>query len=199
MIEFLNLLRLEQKYHPNDRPGPISQYIGEFPLSEGTRQKLLIYGITNCEYLAILLFCGNQAPLFQNYLADNRIPNELELELSNLLDSALNKLPPTENERLWRYDTYGDPGGYEENTVISVNYYLTTTERILGEVSGTKVIWQITPLTKNETRARRIYPIHEISILPEYQVDFMKGTKFRIDKIINGDISLMYVTEIGNG
>ena len=199
MIEFEKLLELESKCYPDCEFGPISQYIKEFPLPDDVRNRLNEYKITNNEYLAILLLRGNQQALFQDYHIENRPPTELELTLSNLLDSALRKLPPTECECLGRYDCYSDLSNYEENQIITVDYFLTATERNLGDVAGTKVIWIITPLSKDETRARRIYPINEIKAIPEYQVNFMRGTKFKIEKIEpveSKPYSRMYATEI---
>jgi len=197
MIELEKLIELENKYYPNVTP--ISQYIKEFPLPDEKRKKLYKYRITNIEYLAILLFRGNQASLFQNYHIEKRIPNELELILSNLLDSVLRKLPPAESKYLVRYDCYSDLNNYKENQIIKVDYYLTATEINLGTVNGTKIIWVITPLPKNETRARRVYLINETEVIPEFQVNYMRETKFRVDKIEPVEFesySLMYVTEI---
>ena len=199
MSKFKELIELEKKYYPNCEFGPISQYINEFPLSIEKQKSLNEYNITDSEYLAVLLLRGNQESLFQDCYIENRSLNELELILSNLLDSALEKLPPTEFECLGRYDCYSDLNSYKEGQIITVHSYLTATGKNLGDVEGTKIIWIITPLPKNETRARCIYPINEIEAIPECQVNFMRETEFRIDKIEPVELesySLMYVTEI---
>lgn len=201
MIEFEKFKELEKKYYPNCELEPISQYNKDFPLSDEKRKTLKEYEITYSEYLAVLLLCGNMPRLFQECRIEKRCLNELESVFSNLLDSTLEKLPPAEWDCLVRYDCYSDLSDYEENKIVTVDYYLTTTAIIERELSvkGTKVIWVITPLPKNETRARCIYPIHEITGKLEFQVNFMRGTKFKIDKIESVETesySRMYVTEI---
>ena len=198
MTEFNRLIELEKRYYSNCELEPISQYIKEFPLSEEKQKSLKEYKITDIEYLAVLLLCGNQAKLFQKCRIEKRIPNELELALSSLLDSVLEKMPPSEFECLVRYDCYSDISNYKENEIITIDYYLTTTIKDMS-VADTKIIWVITPLPKNETNARCIYPIRDIEGVPEYQINFIRETKFKIDRIKpveSESYFLMYVTEV---
>ncbi len=196
MLSIRELLELERKYYPNNFSGIVSQYVSGFHVPENKKKELLKYGITDIEYLVILMFCGNQAPIFQQHFIENRIPNEFESALSCLLDGVLDKLPPANFECLGRFDTYSDINNYKENSIIEISYYLTATPHDLGDVSGTKIIWLITPLPRGETQARCIYPIHDLPV-PEYQVNFKRNTKFHIDKIEQtNSYPLLYVKEL---
>lgn len=183
MISISELQQLEKKYYPNEELGIISQYANGFFIPEDKKKELEQYGITDVEYLIILMFCGNQASIFQQHFIEKRSPNELESALCSLLDSVLNKLPSADFECLGRFDVYSNIDNYKENSIIEIDYYLTTTPHNLGDVAGTKVFWLITPLSKTETQARCIYSIHDILGCSEYQVNFRRGTKFYIEKI----------------
>lgn len=196
MITIEQLLQLEKKYYPDAPHGIVSQYANGLDIPQNKKIKLTQYGIADIEYLIILMFCGNKAPLFQQHFIENRTPNELESALSFLLDGVLDKLPSADFECLGRFDTYSNIDNYKKNSIIEINYYLTVTPHDLGNVVGTKIIWLITPLLKEETQARCIYPIYDLPV-PEYQVNFKRDTKFYIDKIEQTNLCpLLHVTEL---
>ncbi|MBD8389203.1 hypothetical protein IR148_17080 [Dysgonomonas mossii] len=196
MITIEKLLQLEKKYYPNTPDGIVSQYTNGLSIPQNKKMELTQYGITDIEYLIILMFCGNQASIFQQHFIENRTPNELESVLSFLLDSVLDKLPSVDFECLGRFDTYSNIDNYKENSIIKINYYLTVTPHDLGDVAETKMIWLITPLPKEQTQARCIYPIHDLPV-PEYQVNFKRNTRFYINKIEQtSPYPLLYVTEL---
>ena len=199
MISIEQLLQLEKECYPDTVLGIVSQYANGAVIPESKKEALVTYGITDVEYLIILMFCGNQAKIFQQHFIEKRTPNRLEHALCHLLDTILDKLPSANFDCLGRFDTYSDISDYKENTTINIGYYLTATPRNLGNVAETKVIWIITPLPKEDTKARCIFPIYDIPGIPEYQVNFKRNTKFHIDKIEKTSASsypLLYVTEL---
>lgn len=198
MITIDQLLQLERKYYPDAPDGIVSQYVKGFYIPENKKIELAQYKITDIEYLTILMFCGNLCKIFQQHLVEKRTPNEFEATLCDLLDGILDKLPSADFEYLGRFDTYSDIDYYKENSIIDIDYYLTTTPHDLGNVKDTKIVWIITPLPKSETRARCIYPVYDLPI-PEFQVNFKRNTKFRIDRIEktrSNSYPLLYITEL---
>jgi hypothetical protein len=196
VITLDQLLQIEKMLYSDTESGIVSQYTNGFSIPENKRKELVKYGITDIEYLIILMFCGNQTSIFQQHYIEMRTPNELESALSSLLDGILEKLPPANFECLGRFDTYSNIDDYTENSIIEINYYLTVTPHDLGGVAETKIIWLITPLPKEATQAKCIYPIYDLPI-PEYQVNFKRNTRFHIDKIEQtNSYPLLYVTEL---
>ena len=137
--------------------------------------------LTEAEILSIVILEGfGSSQLIQAPLYDPKKSNALKKALIENLDSALQKVPANTHSILFTNDGYlrcdnkiGD--------VFTVTGFLTSSKDDFD--NATQIKWVIKPLPQNKTKAHEIYRIYnhgDTCPFPEWQVEFERGTRFRI-------------------
>lgn len=157
------------------------------------------YGLTQVELLSIIMMIGKafntiQVPAFN----PNRV-NAVTLILINALDSALIKIPKTNEKLLYRYEN-----DYEYETIrnigqhVTIKGYFTTSIDYLYEAKYIK--WVITPLDFKLTKAHEIYRVYNHgpgAAYPELQIEFERGLTFEVTAIEESEsIRIIHISEI---
>ena len=209
------LKEFENKYieeHKNDPINYYDQTYGEFMpyevgdeldfLKQGLIKKFspeggkypdsdYMYELNDEEILILHLFLANASKLFRKD-SFKKLP-DLNKELCNILESALNKLPKFDKQTvLYRFCHDYDKSDFEINDIFQPIYALTTTKDDWKQNPDT--IYIITPLGHAQTNARCVYSFAKNS---EAQVTFLENTKFKITKIeMIGNSKVIYMDEI---
>lgn len=152
------------------------------------------YGLTETEFLTLRMLVSNGESLIQKHLYQNTEPNELESLLRNYLDAAINKLPIEEDaHQVCRVLNNSPINKGTIGNVVKMDAYLTCSRQLLSD--ETKYVYIID--FARHTKARSLYKVYEVNpILPEYQVEFPRGTKFLVTDVYNqGDKTIVEMVE----
>lgn len=155
------------------------------------------YALTEEEMLFIIMLEGFEYRLIQEAAFNEKLNTPYTNRILNGLDSALNKIPQTSHNTLYRQDSYytnipqiGD--------IININGYWTTSIEDFDNTNHIK--WIITTLPQAETKAHNIYNVYNHGVdcgSAEWQVEYERGSKFRVDNIIQHErYTEIFVTEI---
>ena len=173
-IEVLESLRKENKIH-----------IEEFNLTEA-------------EALSIVILEGfGSVKLIQQPLFDSSKSNQLKETIIKCLDKALTKIPSNSHQLLYANDGFSRSNN-KIGDVFTVKGFLTTSIDDFDNANYIK--WVVTPKSINETKAHEIYRVYNHGDdlpYPEYQVEFERGSSFKItqiEKVKNCDI--IHICEI---
>lgn len=153
--------------------------------------------LTETEILSIVILEGFGSQLIQTSLYDPSKSNALMEALIESLDNALMKTPANTHSVLYANDGYirydnkiGD--------IFTVIGYLTTSKDDFDNATQTK--WIIKPLPQDKTKAHEIYHIYnhgDTCPYPEWQVEFERGTSFKIADIKKGKgYDIVYIEEL---
>lgn len=149
------------------------------------------YGLSEAEILIFHVFIGKWSRFFRGDIYGPVIP-ELVKEMRKVLESVIAKSPKFKGEVLYRF-CKTDRTQFEKGEIYEPPHSLTTTKDNWGKDKDTYII---TPLSDNKTKAHCLYEIYNHG--NENQVNFETGTKFRIDKVSQGEQGNKYIfmTEI---
>lgn len=154
--------------------------------------------LTETEILSIVILEGfGSSQLIQSPLYDPAKSNALNKALIENLDSALKKIPANAhsvlyaNDGFFRYDNkIGD--------TFTIKGYFTTSKDDFDNANQTK--WIVKPLPQDKTKAHEIYRIYnhgDTCPYPEWQVEFERGTSFKITDIKKGKkYDIVYIEEL---
>lgn len=153
--------------------------------------------LTETEILSIVILEGFGSQLIQTSLYDPSKSNALTEALIESLDNALMKTPANTHSVLYANDGYirydnkiGD--------IFTVIGYFTTSKDDFDNANQTK--WIIKPLPQDKTKAHEIYRIYnhgDTCPYPEWQVEFERGTSFKIADIKKGKrYDIVYIEEL---
>lgn len=155
------------------------------------------YELDEVEVLTLVLLEGFGFDMIQKPAFNHNLLNEFNKILIEYLDSALKKIPITSHKILYRQDDYQNKVP-KVGEVISFTGFLTTSKDDFDNTYNVK--WIITPLSNKITKAHDIYKIYNYGYdvrYPEYQVEFERGTKFKVTKVVEkAEYSEVYITEL---
>lgn len=157
------------------------------------------FKLTKEEALYILGYTAISAKWINPYIQNEQsIARNCDAELFiKHLDQALKKVQSTQELILYRMDYQAERQcAYIEyhskkNSIIRLDYYLSTDKE---EYPECEIIWRIKPLPNGKSKGKDITTITNNGA--EKEVLFGRGSKFRIDEVIN--LSKLYIdmTEI---
>lgn len=151
-------------------------------------------GLSKVEFLTLRMLVSNGESLIQKHLYEKTNPNELESLLCKYLDAAISKLPIEEDaHQVCRVLNNSSINKGSIGSVVVMDAYLTCSRQLLSD--ETKYVY-IIDLARH-TKARCLYMVYEVNpILPEYQVEFPRGTKFLVTDVYNqGDKTIVEMVE----
>lgn len=154
--------------------------------------------LTEVEILSIVILEGfGSSLLIQEPLFDSSKSNGLKKVLIENLDSALRKTPANTHSVL-----YANDGFFKWDNKIgetfTVQGFFTTSKDDFD--NATQIKWIIKPLPQDKTKAHEVYRIYnhgDNCPYPEWQVEFERGTSFRITDIKKGErCDIIYIEEL---
>lgn len=136
------------------------------------------YELTEEESLVIQMMISNGANLIQGHLYGGISANELEQELTELIDKALLKIPTEKDSPVvYRCDDNPIITANEVNRIVSYPAYLTASLVRLPTSCSTLYVIELA----KDSQARSLYKVKEINpCVQEWQVLFPKGTRFEV-------------------
>ena len=152
------------------------------------------YDLTEAERVILRMFYGDMSCYFRDDYYHGTIP-EIAEELFKVLNSLVLKAPQSKSTPLRRYCKSQDKTDFCEGDIFTVAHCLTCTEDDWKQ-EDRKNVYIIEPLKDGSTKAHNLYAIFEHG--DEKQVNFTRGTSFKITKVItqkNG-LKLIYMKEL---
>jgi hypothetical protein len=141
------------------------------------------YGLTETEFLVLRMLVSNGESLIQEHLYENTNPTELDELLWKYLDAAIEKLPKEDTITVvYRMtgDSYFTKSDVGKEVVFPA--YMTASKIRLS----TNLNCEYEIRLAGRTKAKSVYKVYEVvPVLPEYQVEFPRNTKFFVEDIIN--------------
>lgn len=152
------------------------------------------YELTEAERVILRMFYGDMSCYFRDDYYHEKIP-EVAGELFRVLNSLVLKAPQSESSTLRRYCVPQDKTDFSEGDIFIVAHCLTCTEDN-WEQEDRKNVYIIEPLKDGNTKAHNLYEIYNHG--DEKQVNFTRGTSFKITKIITqkNNLKLIYMEEL---
>jgi hypothetical protein len=149
------------------------------PHSEEVKDAIRKYNLSEVEVLIMNCFYGNLSQYFRDdiYAQYGKVP-EFTKEMQTVLESFIKKAPKHKEGMLYRFLNSHDTTDFKVGDVFVPSCSLTTTNE---DWNQDKNVYVITPLPETTTSAYDIYKIYNHG--EENQVNFLKGTKFRVSKI----------------
>lgn len=139
----------------------------------------IVAGCTQCESLILHSFIGFDSCLFRKDSYHSHIP-PFANNLCKILDNALEKMPRSECDKLYRACVYEDRDDFEIGELFEPGYSVTTSaDSSWRDKSVNRYV--IKPLPPEQTKARSIYLV--LNKADEYQVSFLSTTRFEITAI----------------
>ena len=141
-----------------------------------------------------LLYCMHSRIFRDDYY--NEGVTEFVANLFETLDDLVNKAPQNCDPVLYRFCNTYDKSDMKVGDIITIPYNLTSTNHDWKQKEDNNV-YIIKPLGDGKTKAHNLYEIYPKG--DEYQVEFLRGTKFRVDKIEDTkgtEYRKYYMTEI---
>lgn len=152
-------------------------------------------GMTDVEITVVAMLLNAFPKTIQQNLANSKA-NSFDRALWKILDGALRKCNKYEGNKLYRAETIDNIKKYKKGETITHPYYLTTTsdEQVAKNVAKTTFIWEIKTMGKNSKAV--ILP--NLYRYGESQVEFPRGTKFKVIDIINANqnVPILKVKEL---
>lgn len=137
------------------------------------------YGLTEPEALMLRCLVADLSCVFRKKTPETEA-SELIQEMRSTLESAIAKIPVFEGEVLYRFCNDYDDVDLVVGEEYIAPHSLTTTRDKWTPDDHTKVIYVITPLEENKTKAHSLYLVYKNY---EWQVNFLTGARFRVDRI----------------
>lgn len=152
------------------------------------------YGLTDSElYVMFMMVTKNYSEIQKQFFLPFST-NAFTKECTSLFDAFLNKIPQSRNAVFYRVDEYQQIGNLDKQPFLYCNHYLTasTSPSIFAmRPNGIKFI--INKRLIGNSKAHEVFKIY--NALNEYQVNFERNRKFRIDNVDKKDKSV-YLTEL---
>ena len=173
------------------KDGKIQWYYDRIKGYIGNEEK---YELTEAERVILRMFCGDMSCYFRDDYYHGTVP-EIAEELFKVLSSLVLKAPQSKSSLLRRYCKPQDKTDFCEGDIFTVAHCLTCTEDN-WEQEDRKNVYIIEPLKDGNTKAHNLYEIYNHN--DEKQVNFTRGTSFKITKVItqNNDLKLIYMEEL---
>lgn len=149
------------------------------PHSEKVTDAIKKYDLSEVEVLIMNCFYGNLSQYFRDdtYTQFGDVP-KVAKEMQIVLESFIKKAPKHKGCVLYRFLNSHDISDFNIGDVFEPSFSLTTTNE---DWDQDKDAYVITPLPEKQTSAFDIYKIYNHG--EENQVNFLKGTKFRVTNI----------------
>ena len=168
------------KSYPEDflQDGWMNKF-AQSPHPEEVMDAMRKYNLSEVEVLIMNCFYGNLSQYFRDdiYAKYGQIP-EIAKEMQIVLESFIMKAPKHKEGVLYRFLKSHDMSDFNVGDIFEPSYSLTTTNEDWNQDKDVNVI---TPLPEEATSAYDIYKIYNHG--DENQVNFLKGTKFKVTKI----------------
>ena len=168
------------KSYPEDflQDGWMNKF-AQAPHSEEVKDAIRKYNLSETEVLIMNCFYGNLSQYFRDdaYTQFGGVP-EVAKEMQKVLTSFIKKAPKHNGGVLYRFLKSHDNTNLKIGDIFEPTYSLTTTNK---DWEQDKDVYVITPLPEKQTSAFDIYKIYNHG--KENQVNFLKGTKFRVTNI----------------
>ena len=152
------------------------------------------FGLSEEEFLTVRMMVSNGEDLIQRNLYTGTALTDLETLLCQYLDNAIAKMPiedTTDVVRRMARNNFFNSSQIGKEIVFPA--YLTASKGCTGIEAPVEYIIRLA----GRTQARSLYRVYEITpILPEWQVEFPRNTKFFVDNIeVVGGKTYVYLTE----
>lgn len=147
-------------------------------------------GLDDAEYGVMAMLLTNASNVIQQNLNAPDNASEYEINLWNILDSALTKYPTFQGKYLYRGELYSDISDYHLGVVFNHPFYLTTSEfeHVADSIAEKKFKWVISP--SQNTKAVVLQ-----SCYGENQIEYPRNTSFKVVKKDETN-KILYVEEI---
>ena len=145
---------------------------------DSTGKDFLKAGLTELETLMIKVFRADLSELFRLDAYYCGVPPIVH-SLCEILDSALDKLPPTSEPLIRKCNEY-DKVDFQVGEVFEPGFCLTTSADPTWGNDTSVSLYRVTPLDVVHTKARAMYLVNNNT---EYQVTFLQDAIFRITSI----------------
>ena len=152
------------------------------------------FKLPEVERVILRMFYGDMSRIFRDDYYHGTVPEVAE-ELFKVLNSVVLKAPQSKNSPLRRYCVSEDRTDFREGDIFTVAHCLTCTEDEWKQ-EDRKNVYIIEPLKDGSTKAHNLYAIYNHG--NEKQVNFTRGTSFKIIKVItqkNG-LKLIHMKEL---
>lgn len=158
------LLKGRFSHFASDRKSPVGQ-------------DFIKHGLTELEALVLSTFLADISGLYRLDSYHYGVPPFVE-NICRILDNGLSQLPPFEGEVYRRCNEY-DKADFTVGEIFAPSFALTTSFEQWNDSSENLYI--IKTLPQESTKARNIYAVRSIG--NEYQVTFMRGARFVVNKV----------------
>lgn len=146
--------------------------------SEEVNSAMINFNLTTVEVFIMKCFYGRLSSYFRDDQYEvGKIP-EIAQKMQEVLESFIRKAPKHNEGVLYRFLNLYDKSDFKIGDVFEPLFSLTTTNL---DWKQDKNVYVITPLSAEYTSAYDIYRIYNHN--KENQVNFLKGTKFKVTKI----------------
>ncbi len=140
-----------------------------------------VYGLTLAERVLLWMYYSKYSAKFRDdYYYDKENMPEVVHEMFTGLNNLVEKAPLNSDSTLYRFCCREDPKEMNVGDIVTFRYNLTCTNFDWHQ-EDMKDVYVITPLANGNTRAHNLFEIYEHGA--EKQVDFMRGTSFKVTKI----------------
>ena len=151
------------------------------------------FKLTEAERVILRMFYGDVSCFFRDDYYHPSVP-EIAEELFKVLNSVVLKAPQSKSSPLYRSCVREDRIDFKQEDIFTVPHNLTCTDKSWKR-ADTKNVYIIEPLKDGKTKAHNVYEIYNRT--GEYQVNFTRGTSFKITKVIKKDgLKLIYMKEL---
>lgn len=147
---------------------------------KGYNENEATFNLTKAERTILRMFYGDMSKIFRDDSYNGNIP-EVAKELFKVLNSVVLKAPLCKSSLLRRYCVSQDKTDFCEGDIFTVAHCLTCTEGDWKQ-EDRKNVYIIEPLKDGSTKAHNLYEIYNHG--EEKQVNFTRGTSFKITKVI---------------
>lgn len=159
--------------------------------------KELEYGLTIAERVLLFMYYAKDSGKFRDdYYYDKANMPEVITAMFEGLNNLVQKAPQNKDSILYRFCCYEEPKNFKVGEVVTFPYNLTCTNNNWNQ-GDLKNVYVIIPLPNGETKAHNLFEIYNHA--GENQVDFLRGTTFKVTKVENtkgSKYKKYYLTEL---
>ena len=151
------------------------------------------YDLTESElFVMFMMVIKNYSEIQDQFIT--RTVNQFTKECASQFDSFLQKIPRSASSVFYRVDKYQSIGNFVNKSTYQCEHYLTaSTSHSVFDKFADGVKFVINKRLIGETKAHEIFKIYNAN--QEYQVNFERNVKFRIDSIDRKD-KIVMLTEL---
>lgn len=144
-------------------------------------EKELEFGLSDAQRVLLRLFLDKYSYIFRDDYYYEGVTDFIQ-NLFDTLDDMVNKAPINSNSILYRFCNNYDKCDMKIGDIITIPHNLTCTTYDWHQEKY-KNVYIISPLNNGKTRAHNLFEINKYG--DEMQVDFLRYTKFQVQKIEN--------------